>query len=193
MKSKSGIWLFYEPPAFRKFRTAQALISQAVHISEHWRSAGHCHHQDNKARRTCRETNTGPSVHDKQKVPIYFLVATDERKWTVNKHWGTKLMRGKSDSQRERERERFYFHDSADMLVSVIVWLQLIVCRGGGGDWALPETPHEIAHEWRFAPLIAGIMTRDYVEAAAGWRWRPQGSAGLFSRHRRCCAPPQAD
>lgn len=104
MKSKSGIWLFYKPAAFREFRTAQALISQAVHISEHWRSAGHCHHQDNKARRTCHETNTGPSVHDKQKVQIHFLAATDERKWTVNKHRGTKLMRGKSDSQRERER-----------------------------------------------------------------------------------------
>lgn len=27
MESKSGMQLFYEPPAFRKFRTAQALIA----------------------------------------------------------------------------------------------------------------------------------------------------------------------
>lgn len=48
---------------------------------------------------------------------------------------GDKINEGREVTVKEKERETFYFHDSADMRVSVIVWLQLLVCRGGGGGW----------------------------------------------------------
>lgn len=94
---------------------------------------------------------------------------------------------------KEKERDGFYFHDSAHFCCRLAtaprVWtwsrVRACVCVRG--------TPHGIVHEWRFASLIAGIMTCDYVEAAAGWCCRPQGSAELFSRRRRCRAPPHTD